>query len=45
MITIYDHEDSKLYEIKKLTSFLIDDDFLQDLRMVIDHVQQKTMKK
>lgn len=31
MITIYDHKDSKLYEIKKLTSFLIDDDFFARL--------------
>lgn len=27
MITIYDHEDNKLYEVKKLIDFWIDQDF------------------
>jgi hypothetical protein len=31
MITLYDHEDNKLYEVKKLTGFLIDDDFFARL--------------
>lgn len=31
MITIYDHEDNKLYEVKKLIDFLIDQDFFARL--------------
>lgn len=31
MITLYDHEDNKLYEVKKLTGFLIDQDFFARL--------------
>ena len=31
MITIYDHEDNKLYEVKTLIDFLIDQDFFARL--------------